>query len=113
MQKIAADKVNIMECDPESASVKSAESALTHLLTPSRPRGTFFLLSTTRECISVIELMQFTIVRSFGQVYATLCFRKSHQNVINPIPHGVFWITHTSGGGGGGRFPSAPYKSVI
>ena len=113
MQKIAADKVNIMECDPESASVKSAESALTHLLTPSRPRGTVFLLSlTTRECISVIELMQFTIVRSFGQVYATLCFRKSHQNVINHIPQGVFWITHTSGGGGW-QTPPAPYKSVI
>ena len=45
--------------------VKSAQSALTHLLTTSGPRGTFFLLSTTGGSISIIELLQFTIVRSF------------------------------------------------
>ena len=24
---------------------------------------------------------------------------------LNPIPHGVFWITHTLGGGGGRFYP--------
>ena len=46
-------------------TLKSVQSALTRLLTTSGPRGTFFLLSTTRGCISIIELRQFTIERSF------------------------------------------------
>ena len=45
--------------------VKSVQSALTHLLTTSGPRGTFPHLSTARECISIIELLQFAIVRAF------------------------------------------------
>ena len=27
---------------------------------------------------------------------------------VNPIPHGIFCITHTLGGGGGGRFLPSP-----
>ena len=46
------------------ARIKS-QSALTHLLTTSRPRGTFSRLSTTQGCISRIELLQFPVVRSF------------------------------------------------
>ena len=41
------------------------QSALTHLLTTSGLRGTFSRFSTTRRCVSIIELLQFTIVRSF------------------------------------------------
>ena len=33
----------------------------------------------------------------FSRLFHTLC------RLINPIPHGVFWITHTLGGGGGGQ----------
>ena len=57
-------------------SVKSVQSALSDLLTASGPRGTFSRPSTTRGCISIIELLQFTIVVPFGQVEARLCFRK-------------------------------------
>ena len=35
------------------------------LLTTSGPRDTFSRLSTTRGCMSIIKLLQFTIVRSF------------------------------------------------
>ena len=46
-----------------------------HLLTTSGPRGKFFP-TTASGCISMIELLQFIIVRSFRQVSAKLCFRK-------------------------------------
>ena len=44
--------------------LQSFQSALTHLLTTSGPHGTFPYLSTTHGCISIIEFLQFTIVRS-------------------------------------------------
>ena len=52
--------------------IKSVQSALSDLLTTSGPRGTFSRLSTMRGCISIIELLQFTIVVPFGQVEARL-----------------------------------------
>ena len=61
---------------PSIRNVKSVQSALSNLLTTSGPRGTFSRLSTTRGCISIIELLQFTIVVPFGQVEARLCIRK-------------------------------------
>ena len=48
-----------------SICVKSVQSALTYLLTTSGPHGMFSRLSTKRRCISIIELLQFTIARSF------------------------------------------------
>ena len=45
--------------------VKSVQSALTFLLTTFGPCGTFSCLSTRPGCISIIELLQFTIVRFF------------------------------------------------
>ena len=45
--------------------LKTVQSALTHLLTTSGPRGTLSRLSTKRGCIPIIELLQFTVVRSF------------------------------------------------
>ena len=56
--------------------VKSVQSALSDLLTTSVMHGTFSPPSTKRELISVIKLMQFTIVHFFRQVWARLCFRK-------------------------------------
>ena len=32
------------------------------------------------------------------------CVSQEERCCLNSIPHGVFWIIHTSGGGGGGRF---------
>ena len=43
--------------------LQSFHSALTHLLTTSGPHGTFPYLSTAHGCISIIEFLQFTIVR--------------------------------------------------
>ena len=37
--------------------IKSFQLALTHLLTTSRPHGTFPHLSTTHGCISIIEFI--------------------------------------------------------
>ena len=56
--------------------LKSVQSALSDLLTTSATHGTFFRPSTKRGLISIIELLQFTIVVPFGQVEARLCFRK-------------------------------------
>ena len=49
----------------KQSMVKSVQSALTHLVPTSGPRGTFSRLSKTRGCISIMGLLQFTIVRSF------------------------------------------------
>ena len=43
--------------------LQSFQSALTHLLTTSGPHGTFRYLSTAHGCISIIEFLQFAIVR--------------------------------------------------
>ena len=45
--------------------VKSVQSALSDLLTTSATHGTFSRPSTKRGLISIIKLMQFTIVRFF------------------------------------------------
>ena len=45
--------------------IKSVQSALTHLVTTSGPRGTFSRLNKTRGYISIMGLLQFTIVCSF------------------------------------------------
>ena len=45
--------------------VKSVQSALSDLLTTSATHGTFSLPSMKRGLISIIKLMQFTIVRFF------------------------------------------------
>ena len=45
--------------------VKSVQSALSDLLTTSATYGTFSRPSTKRGLISIIKLMQFTIVRFF------------------------------------------------
>ena len=55
--------------------LKSVLSALSDLLTTSATHGTFSRPSTKRGLISIIKLMQFTIVR-FRQVWGKLCFRK-------------------------------------
>ena len=44
--------------------IKSVQSALTLLLTTSGPRGTFSRVSTKRGCVSIIKLLQVTILRS-------------------------------------------------
>ena len=65
------------------SSVMSVHSALTHLLTTSGPRGTFSRLSTTLGCISIIELLQFSIVRSFWASLGKALFEKAcHQAAI-------------------------------
>ena len=46
-------------------TVKSVQSALSDLLTTSATHGTFSRPSTKRGLISIIKLMQFTIVRFF------------------------------------------------
>ena len=46
-------------------NVKSVQSALSDLLTTSATHGTFSRPSTKRGLISIIKLMQFTIVRFF------------------------------------------------
>ena len=56
--------------------VKSVQSALSDLLTTSATHGTFSRPSMKRGLISIIKLMQFTIVVSFRRVWAKLCFRK-------------------------------------
>ena len=56
--------------------VKSVQSALSDLLTTSATHGTFSRPSTKRGLISIIELMQFTIVRFFKASLGKLCFRK-------------------------------------
>ena len=56
----------------QEIDVKSVQSALTHLQTTSGPRGTFSRQNTTRECISITELLQCPIVVPFGQVWAKL-----------------------------------------
>ena len=45
--------------------LKSVQSALSDLLTTSATHGTFSRQSRKRELISIIKLMQFTIVRFF------------------------------------------------
>ena len=45
--------------------VESVQSALSDLLTTSATHGTFSRPSTKRGLISIIKLMQFTIVRFF------------------------------------------------
>ena len=49
----------------QSGFVKSVQSALSDLLTTSATHGTFSRPSTKRGLISIIKLMQFTIVRFF------------------------------------------------
>ena len=46
-------------------TVKSVQSSLSDLLTTSATHGTFSRPSTKRGLISIIKLMQFTIVRFF------------------------------------------------
>ena len=46
-------------------TLKSVQSALSDLLTTSATHGTFSRPSTKRGLISIIKLMQFTIVRFF------------------------------------------------
>ena len=61
------------------------QSALSDLLTTSATHGTFSRPSTKRGLISIIKLMQFTIVRlsvSFRQVWAKLCFRKRAMKML-------------------------------
>ena len=58
------------------STVKSVQSALTHLLTTSGPRSTISHLSANRGCISIIELLQFTIVRFLWAALGKACFRK-------------------------------------
>ena len=54
------------ECSDELFSqVKSVQSALSDLLTTSATHGTFSRPSTKRGLISIIKLMQFTIVSFF------------------------------------------------
>ena len=48
-----------------SVVVKSVQSALSDLLTTSATHGTFSRPSMKRGLISIIKLMQFTIVRFF------------------------------------------------
>ena len=63
--------------------VKSVQSVLTYLLTTSAPRGTFSRLSTTHGCISITELLQFTIVGSFWASLGKALFQKEcHQDAI-------------------------------
>ena len=45
--------------------LKSVQSALSNLLTTSATHGTFTRLSTKRGLISIIKLMQFTVVRFY------------------------------------------------
>ena len=49
----------------DHASLKSVQSALSDLLTTSATHDTFSRPSTKRGLISIIKLMQFTIVRFF------------------------------------------------
>ena len=51
--------------NPNSKALKSVQSALSDLLTTSATHGTFSRPSTKRGLISIIKLMQFTIVRFF------------------------------------------------
>ena len=51
--------------DTEESIVKSVQSALSDLLTTSATDGTFSRPSAKRGLISIIKLMQFTIVRFF------------------------------------------------
>ena len=61
--ELEPDKISISAFISKIFSkLKSVQSAR------SGPRGTFFRLSTMRGCISIIELLQFTIVRSFWQI---------------------------------------------
>ena len=54
-----------------------------HLLTTSGPLVTFSRLSTMRGCISTIELLQFTIVRSFwASLGEALFWEACHQDAI-------------------------------
>ena len=57
---------------------------MTHLLTTtSGPRGTFSRLSTMRGCVSIIELLQFTIVSScWASLGKALIQKACHQDVI-------------------------------
>ena len=65
-----------MSLKADCTDFKVCSVSFDHLLTTSGSRGTFSRLSTTRGCISIIELLQLTIVRSFGQVQAKFCFKK-------------------------------------
>ena len=57
--------VRIRESEKEPRFVKSVQSALSDLLTTSATHGTFSRPSRKRGLISIIKLMQFTIVRFF------------------------------------------------
>ena len=59
-------RANLGKSGSEAASqLKSVQSALSDLLTTSATHGTFSRPSTKRGLISIIKLMQFTIVRFF------------------------------------------------
>ena len=86
--------------------IKSFQLALTHLLTTSGPHGTFPHLSTTHGCISIIEFLQFTIVRSFLASLGKALFQKvCHQDVIkrkkthNCVGKDKFFFFFWGGGG--------------
>ena len=67
----------------KSYKVKSVQSALTYLPTTSGPRDTFSRPSTTRGCISIIELLQFTIICSFWASLDQALFQKAcYQDTI-------------------------------
>ena len=53
---------NVNKLEKHSSAL---ETALMHMLPSSGPRGTSSRQSTMRGCISIIELSQFNIVRSF------------------------------------------------
>ena len=57
--------------------VKSVQSALSDLLTTSATHGTFSRPSMKRGLISIIKLMQFTIVRFFQASLGEALFQKA------------------------------------
>ena len=67
IQNISNHSSSIYKPTQEShdKQVKSVQSALSDLLTTSAEHGTFSGPSTKRGLISIIKLMQFTIVRFF------------------------------------------------
>ena len=59
------ESVTTTRQDDQEGVKKSVQSALSDLLTTSATHGTFSRPSTKRGLISIIKLMQFTIVRFF------------------------------------------------
>ena len=60
-----------------SSGVKSVQSALSDLLTTSAKHGTFSSPSAKRGLISIIKLMQFTIIRFFEASLGEALFQKA------------------------------------